>query len=106
MSDHNDNDGNDFVNDVLNAKDEDDNEDNDQDDVDVPYGIDDDDDNVDVHDDDACHNTCGLTLTFENGTYSKKKIMDGSNGFFTPFLYYLMRYRTPKKFHILSFHLM
>ena len=58
MSDHNDNDGDDFVNDVLNAEDEDDNEDNDQDDVDVPYGIDDyDDDNVDVHDDDACHNT-------------------------------------------------
>ena len=57
MCDHNDNDGDDFVNDVLNAKDEDDNEDNDQDDVDVPYGIDDDDENVDVHDDDACHNT-------------------------------------------------
>ena len=57
MSDHNDNDGDDFVNDVLHAEDEDDNEDNDQDDVDVPYGIDDDDNNVDVHDDDACHNT-------------------------------------------------
>ena len=37
-----------------------DNGDDDQDDVDVPYGIDDDnDDNVDVHDDDACHNTFG-----------------------------------------------
>ena len=58
MSDHNDNAGDDFVNDVLNAEDEDDNEDNDQDDVDVPYGIDDDDDdNIDVHVDDACHNT-------------------------------------------------
>ena len=51
MSDHNDNDADDFVDDVLNA------DDDDQDDVDVPYGIDDDDDNVDVHDDDACHNT-------------------------------------------------
>ena len=60
MSDHNDNDGDDFVNDVLNAEDEDDNEYDDQDDVDVPYGIDDDDDdNVDVHDDDACNNTSG-----------------------------------------------
>ena len=59
MSDHNDNDGDDFVNDVLNTEDEDDNEDNDQDDVDVAYGIDDDDDddNIDAHDDDACHNT-------------------------------------------------
>ena len=50
MSDHTNNVGDDFVNDVLNAEDEDDNEDNDQDDVDVPYNIDDD-------DDDACHNT-------------------------------------------------
>ena len=56
MSDHNENDGDDFVNDVLNVEDEDD----DQDDVDVPYGIDDDDDdNVNFHDDDACHNTSG-----------------------------------------------
>ena len=55
MSDHNYNDDDDFVNDVLNADDDDY-----QDDVDVPYGIDDDDDdNVDVHDDDACHNTFG-----------------------------------------------
>ena len=29
--------------------------------------------------------TCGPTLTSKNGTYSKKKIMDGSHGFFTPF---------------------
>ena len=51
---HNDNDDNGFVDDVLND------DDDDQDDVDVPYGIDDyDDDNVDVHDDDACHNTSG-----------------------------------------------
>ena len=62
MSDHNDNDGDDFVNDVLNAEDEDDNEDNDQDDVDVPYGIDDD-DTIDGHDDDACHNTSGYCKT-------------------------------------------
>ena len=56
MSDHNHNDGDDFVNDVLNVEDEDD----DQDDVDVPYIIDDDyDDNIDVHDDDECHNTSG-----------------------------------------------
>ena len=59
MSDHNYNDGDDFVNDVLNADDEDDNQDDDQDDVDVPYGIDDYDDNVDVHDDVACHNNYG-----------------------------------------------
>ena len=58
MSDHNDNDGNDVFDDVLNVGDDDDNEDDDQYDVDVPYGIDDDDDeNADVHDDDACHNT-------------------------------------------------
>ena len=63
MSDHNDNDDDDFVDDVLNA----DNDDDDQDYVDVPYGIndddDDDDDNVDVHDDDACHNTSGYCRT-------------------------------------------
>ena len=53
MTNHNDNDDDDFVNDVLNVEDEND----DQDDVDVPYGIDDDDDNVIVHNDDACHNT-------------------------------------------------
>ena len=52
MHDHNNNDDYDFVDDVLDA-----NEDDDQDDVVVPYGIDDDDDNVDVHNDDACHNT-------------------------------------------------
>ena len=53
MCDHNDNDGDDFVDDVLNANDYDG-----QDDGDVPYGIDDDDDgNLDVHDDEACHNT-------------------------------------------------
>ena len=52
MRDHNENDDDDFVDDVLNADDDDY-----QDDVDVPYGIDDDDDdddNADVHDDDAC----------------------------------------------------
>ena len=55
MSDHNGNDDDDFVDDVLNVDCNDDNEDDDQDDVDVPYGIDDDyDDNIDVHDDDAC----------------------------------------------------
>ena len=60
MSDHNDNDNDDFIDDVLNAADDDDNED----DVDVLYGIDDDDDdNVDVHDDDACHNTYGYYRT-------------------------------------------
>ena len=56
MHDHNENDGDDFFDDVLNV----DNDDDDQYDVDVPYGIDDDDDdNVDVHDDYACHNTSG-----------------------------------------------
>ena len=59
MSNHNDNDEDDFVDDVLNVDNDDDDKENyDQDDVDVPYGIDDDDDdNVDAHDDDACHNT-------------------------------------------------
>ena len=57
MCDHNDNDDDDFVDDVLDFDDDDNNEDDDQDDVDLPYGIDDDDDNVNVHDDDACHNT-------------------------------------------------
>ena len=62
MSDHNDNDGDDFVNDVLNVEDEDD----DQDEVDVPYGIDDDDDdNINVHDDDACHNTFGYCRNWD-----------------------------------------
>ena len=60
MSDHNDNDDDDFFDDVLNADDDDDNEDDDQYDVDIPYGIYDDDyDNIDVHNDDACHNTYG-----------------------------------------------
>ena len=65
MSDHNDNDEDDFVDDVLNVNDDDDNEDDDQDDVDVPYDIDDDDDddNVDVHNDDTCHNTSGYCKT-------------------------------------------
>ena len=66
MCDHNDNDYDDFVDDVLNADDDDDNEDDDEDDANVPYGIDDDDDddeNVDVHDDDACHNTSGYCMT-------------------------------------------
>ena len=44
MCDHNDNDDDAFVDAVLNAADDDDNED-------------DDDDNVDVHNDDTCHNT-------------------------------------------------
>ena len=60
MCDHNDNNDNDFVDDVLNA-DDDDNEDDNQYDVDVPYAIDD--DNIDVHDDDACHNTSGYCRT-------------------------------------------
>ena len=61
MRDHNDNYDNDFVDDVLNVGDDDD----DQDYVDVPYGIDDDDDddNVDVHNDDTCHNTFGYYKT-------------------------------------------
>ena len=59
MSEHNENDDDDFVDDVINVDDDNDNEDDDQDDVDVQYGIDDDDDNVDFHDDDACHNTSG-----------------------------------------------
>ena len=42
MSDHNDNVEDDFIDDVLNADDDDDNED---------------DDNIDVQDDDECHNT-------------------------------------------------
>ena len=59
MSDYNDNDDGDFVNDVLNVEDEDD----DQDDVDVPYDIvDDDDDNINVHDDDECHNNSWYLL--------------------------------------------
>ena len=70
MSDHNDNDEDDFVHDVLNVDDDDDNEDDDQDDVDVPYGIDDD-DNVDVHDDDACHNTYGYGRTWDIGFNNK-----------------------------------
>ena len=56
MCDHNDNDDDDFVDDVLNA------DDDDQYDVGVPYGIDDDDDNVNVHNDDACHNTYVYSL--------------------------------------------
>ena len=57
MSDHNDNDDDYFVDDVLNA-------DDDHDDVDVPYAIDDDyDERINVHDDDACHNTYGYCRT-------------------------------------------
>ena len=48
MSDHNDNDDNVSLDDVLNVDDDDDNED---------------DDNVDVHDYDPCHNTSGYTRT-------------------------------------------
>ena len=61
MRDRNDNYDNDFVDDVLNAANDDDNEDDDQDDVYVPYGVDD--DNVDVHNDDTCHNTSGYCKT-------------------------------------------
>ena len=72
MSDHNDNDEDDFVDDVLNVDDDDDNGDDDRDDVDIPYGIDDDgDDNVDVHDDDACHNTFGYCRTRDIGVNNK-----------------------------------
>ena len=57
MSDHNDNDDDDFV---------------DQHDVDVPYDIDDyDDDNFDVHDDDACHNTFGYCGAWDIGVNNK-----------------------------------
>ena len=52
MCDHNDNDEDDFVDDLLNAYDDDD-----QYYVDVPYGINDDDD------DDRCHNTSGYFKT-------------------------------------------
>ena len=62
MTDHNDNDDDDFLNDVFNVEYQDDNE-QDQDDANVPYGIDDDDYNVDVQDDDACHNTSGYCRT-------------------------------------------
>ena len=66
MTYHNDNDDDALFNDALNVEYEDDNEDDDQDDVDVPYGIDDDDDeNIDVHDDDACHNTYGYCRTWD-----------------------------------------
>ena len=72
MHDHNENDNDDFVDDVLNADNDDVNEDDDQDDVDVPYGIDDDDDdNVDVHDDDTCHNTSGYYKTWDIGVNNK-----------------------------------
>ena len=63
MRDHNENDDDDFVDDVLNVDDGDDNGDDNQDDVDVPYGINDDDDNIVVHHDDACHNTYGYCRT-------------------------------------------
>ena len=67
MRDHNDNDDDDFVDDVLNVDDDDD-----QYDVNVPYGIDDDDeDNIDVHDDDACHNTFGYCRTWDIGVNNK-----------------------------------
>ena len=61
MSDHNGNDDDEFIDDVLDVECNVDNEDDDQDDVNVPYGINDDydDENVDVHDDGACHNTYG-----------------------------------------------
>ena len=56
MSDHNDNDDDDFVDDVLNVVDDDD-----QDDVDVPCGI----------DDDTCHNTSGYCKTWDVGDNNK-----------------------------------
>ena len=65
MSDHKENDDNDFVDDVLNA-----NDDDDQDDVDVPYAIDD--ENVDVHDDDVCHNTSRYCMTWDIGVNNKQ----------------------------------
>ena len=68
MRDHNDNDNDDFVDDVLDV---DDNEDDDQDYVYVPYGIDDYDDNVDVHNDDACHNTSVYYGTWYIGVNNK-----------------------------------
>ena len=73
MTDHNENDDDYFVNDVLNVENEDDNKDDDQDDVDVPYGIDDndDDDNINVHDDDACHNTYGYYRNQDIGVNNK-----------------------------------
>ena len=71
MSDHNYNDEDDFVDDVLDADCDDDNDDDDQDDVDIPYGIDDDDENVDVHDDDACHNTYVYSRTWDIGVNNK-----------------------------------
>ena len=73
MHDHNDTDGDDFVDDVLNIDDDDDNEDDDQDYVDVPYGIndDDDDDKVDAHDDDRCHNTSRYYKTWDIGVNNK-----------------------------------
>ena len=61
MSGHNDNDDNDFADDVLNAATDYDNEDDNQDVVDVPYSIDD--DKINVHNDDACHNTSGYCRT-------------------------------------------
>ena len=68
MCDHNENDDDDFVDDVLNVDDDDD----DQDDVDVPYGIDDDDDeNFDVHNDDTCHNTSAYCKTWDIGVSNK-----------------------------------
>ena len=71
MSDHNEIDDNDCVDDVLNANDDDDNEDDDQYDVDATYGIDDDDDNIDLHDDDGCHNTYVYCKTWDIGVNNK-----------------------------------
>ena len=67
MCDHNDNDDDDFVDDVLDVDDDDD-----QDDVDLPYGIyEDEDENVDVHNDDTCHNTFGYCKTWYIGINNK-----------------------------------
>ena len=69
MNDHNDNDDDGCVDDVINVDDDDD-----QDDVDVPYGIDDDDDdddNVDVHNDDTCHNTSRYSKSWDIGVNNK-----------------------------------
>ena len=52
MCDHNDNDDDDFIDDLLNVDD-------------------DDDDNVDVHNDDTCHNTSGYCKTWDIGVNNK-----------------------------------
>ena len=58
MHDHNENDYDDFVADVLNFDNDDDQDD-------------DDDKNVDVHNDDTCHNTSGYCRTWDIGVNNK-----------------------------------